>query len=149
MTQRLDYEHVAPAGMKALGGVYVYVAKSELPEGLIDLIYLRVSQINGCAYCVDIHTRDLTKKGVPFSKIALVPVWRETGSTFSQQERAALQWAETLTRVSQTHAPEDAYRPVAEHFGEKEVVDLTIAVGLMNTFNRIAIGFGRGPDVHA
>ena len=98
---------------------------------------------------MDIHTRDLTKKGVAFSKIALVPVWRETGSTFSQQERAALQWAETLTLVSQTHAPEDAYRSVAEHFGEKEVVDLTIAVGLMNTFNRIAIGFGRGPDVHA
>ena len=94
-------------------------------------------------------TRDLTKKGVAFSKIALVPVWRETGSTFSQQERAALQWAETLTLVSQTHAPDDAYRSVTEHFGEKEVVDLTIAIGLMNTFNRIAIGFGRGPDVHA
>lgn len=145
MTQRLDYEHISPGGMKALGGVYMHVANSGLGKSLIDLVYLRVSLINGCAYCVDMHTRDLITGKMPISKIALVPVWRETGTLFSERERAALEWAETLTLVSQTHAPESIYRAVVQHFSEKEIVDLTIAIGLMNTYNRIAIGFGRGP----
>ncbi|MBN8976164.1 MAG: carboxymuconolactone decarboxylase family protein [Rhizobiales bacterium] len=145
MTQRLDYEHISPGGMKALGGVYMHVANSGLGKNLVDLVYLRVSQINGCAYCIDMHTRDLASAKTPLSKIALVSVWRETGTLFTERERAALEWAETLTLVSQTHAPESTYRAVAQHFSEKEIVDLTIAIGLMNTYNRIAIGFGRGP----
>ena len=131
--------------MKALGGVYVYVAKSGLPKSLIDLVYLRVSQINGCAYCIDTHSRDLMQQDVPVSKIFLATVWREAGSMFSDREKAALQWAESLTLVSQTHIPDADYQAAAAQFDEKELVDLTIAVGLINTFNRIAIGFRRGP----
>ena|SRR5438132_865676 len=131
--------------MKALGGVYVYVAKSGLPKSLIDLVYLRVSQINGCAYCIDTHSRDLMQQDVPVSKILLATVWREAGSMFSDREKAALQWAESLTLVSQTHIPDADYQAAAAQFDEKELVDLTIAVGLINTFNRIAIGFRRGP----
>jgi AhpD family alkylhydroperoxidase len=146
MTQRLDYQHIAPGGVKALGGVYMYVANSGLSATLLDLVYLRVSQINGCAYCIDSHSRDLMKKQVPVSKIMLTAAWHEAGDIFSDQEKAALQWAETVTLVSQTHIPDAAYQAAAAHFSEKELVDLTIAVGLINTYNRIAIGFRRGPE---
>ena len=101
MTKRLDYNQIAPNGAKALGGVKGYVMHSGLPAELVDLVYLRVSQINNCAYCLDTHTRDLTKKGVPIEKLALVQAWAEGGNLFSETERAALAWAETLTRVAQ------------------------------------------------
>jgi AhpD family alkylhydroperoxidase len=144
MKQRLDYEHLAPAGMKALGTVYIYVANSGLPSALIDLVYLRVSQINGCAYCVDTHSRDLMKKEVPPSKLALATVWREAGSVFSDQERAALTWAESLTHVFANACARGRlchrFKPI-----QWQLVDLTIAISLMNTYNRIAIGFHRGP----
>jgi AhpD family alkylhydroperoxidase len=146
MTQRLDYQHIAPGGVKALGGVYSYVANSGLPATLLDLVYLRVSQINGCAYCIDSHSRDLMKKQVPVSKIMLTAAWHEAGDIFSDQERAALQWAETVTLVSQTHIPDAEYQAAAAHFSEKELIDLTIAIGLINTYNRVAIGFRRGPE---
>jgi AhpD family alkylhydroperoxidase len=94
MTQRLDYEAVAAEGVRALGGVHHYVAKSGLPLALIDMTYLRVSQINGCPYCIDMHTRDAMKHGVAVEKLMLVSAWRDTGALFSPQERAALQWAE-------------------------------------------------------
>lgn len=89
MTQRLDYNAIASAGMKALGGVYGYVGKCGLPKTLIDLVYLRVSLINGCAYCIDMHSRDLLKEGVAIEKLVLVPAWREAGGLFSDKERAA------------------------------------------------------------
>lgn len=146
MTARLDYASAAPDGMKALGGVHVYVAKSGLPRDLIDLVYLRVSLINGCAYCVDMHTRDLIKGGMKIDKIALVPVWDEAEDFFTEQERAALLWAETITNISKTHAPEADYKIAASQFNEKQLADLTIAIGLMNAYNRIAIGFHRGPE---
>lgn len=146
MTARLDYASVAPDGMKALGGVHVYVAKSGLPRDLIDLVYLRVSLINGCAYCVDMHTRDLIKGGMKIEKIALVPVWDEAEDFFTEKERAALLWAETITNISRTHAPEADYKIAAAQFNEKQLADLTIAISLMNAYNRIAIGFHRGPE---
>ena len=90
MTKRLDYTQTAPNGAKALGGVYGYVMQSGLPAELVELVYLRVSQINNCAYCLDMHTRDLTKKGVPIEKLALVQAWEEGGDLFSEIERAAL-----------------------------------------------------------
>ncbi len=98
MTQRLDYANIAADGMKAFGGVYGYVANSGLPKALVDLVYLRVSQINGCAYCIDMHSRDLLKGGLTVEKLVLVPAWREAGELFSERERAALRWAETVTR---------------------------------------------------
>jgi AhpD family alkylhydroperoxidase len=146
MSIRIDYTKVAPAGIKALGGVYGYVAQSGLEEVLVLLVYLRVSQINGCAYCLDLHTRELTKKGVKLEKLALLQAWREAGSVFDERERAALAWAETVTRVAETAIPDREFQAVSAVFGEKEIVDLTIAIGLMNTYNRIAIGFRRPPE---
>ena len=146
MTQRLDYEAIAAEGLRALGGVHRYVAKSGLPPALIDLTYLRVSQINGCPYCIDMHTRDAMKHGVAVGKLMLVSAWRDTGTLFSPQERAALQWAEVLTLVAHTAAPDADYQAAAGQFSEKELADLTIAIGLMNAYNRLAIGFRRGPD---
>jgi AhpD family alkylhydroperoxidase len=149
MTQRMNYAAAAPGGMKALGSVYSYVAQSGLPATLIELVYLRVSQINGCAYCIDMHSRDLIKGGTTVEKLVLVSVWSEAGSLFTAQERAALRWAETVTRVAETAVPDAEFQAVAAHFSEKELADLTIAIGLMNVYNRIAISFRRPPDAAA
>lgn len=146
MNMRIDYEKVAPAGYKALGGVYAYIRQSGLPHVLVELVFLRISQINGCAYCLDLHTRDLIKDGVTPEKLALVQVWHEAGAVFDDRERAALRWAETVTRVAETAIPNAEFQSVSTVFDEKEIVDLTIAIGLMNTFNRIAIGFRRPPQ---
>lgn len=145
MTKRIDYNQVAPNGVKALGGVYGYVMQSGLPAELVDLVYLRVSQINNCAYCLDMHTRDLIKKGVKIEKLALVQTWAEAGHLFGERERAALAWAETVTRVSETGIPDEAFQAARAVFEEKELVDLTIAIGLMNAYNRLAIGFRNPP----
>jgi AhpD family alkylhydroperoxidase len=145
MPQRLDYMRIAPAGMKALGGARLYIDQCGLPKLLVDLVYLRVSQINGCAYCIDMHTRDLLKEGMPAEKLTLVQVWYEADDLFSERERAALAWAETVTRVAETHIPDDAFAAASAVFSEKELADLTIAIGLMNTYNRIAIGFRATP----
>ena len=144
MTQRLDYSNASPAGMKALGGVHVYVGQS-LPKTLVDLVYLRVSQINGCAYCIDMHSRDLLKEGVAVDKLVLVPAWREAGDLFTQREKAALRWAETVTKVAETAVPDEEFAAVSMEFGEKELADLTIAIGLMNAYNRMAISFRTTP----
>ncbi|HEV2675489.1 MAG TPA: carboxymuconolactone decarboxylase family protein [Aliidongia sp.] len=146
MTRRLDYNQIAPNGAKALGSVYGYVVQSGLPGELVDLVYLRVSQINNCAYCLDMHTRDLLKRGVKVEKLALVQAWEEGGSLFSATERAALAWAESVTRVAETRVPDSAYEAARAVFDEKQLVDLTIAIGLMNTYNRMAISFRNTPQ---
>src|SRR4051812_28713871 len=109
MSKRIDYERISPAGMKALGGVYGYVMQSGLPPALIELVFLRVSQINNCAYCLDMHTRDLLKKEQSIEKLTLVQAWAEAGNLFDERERAALAWAETVTRVADTNVPDAAY----------------------------------------
>jgi AhpD family alkylhydroperoxidase len=147
VSARIDYTKVAPAGVKALGGVYGYILQSGLSDVLVELVYLRISQINGCAYCLDQHTRVLQKKGVKVEKLALVQVWREAEVLFDERERAALAWAETVTRVAETAIPEVDYQSARTVFSEKELVDLTIAIGLMNTYNRMAIGFRKQPQV--
>ena len=146
MSPRIDYTQVAPAGAKALGAVYGYIMQSGLDPVLVDLVYLRVSQINGCAYCLDMHTRDLVKKGVTTDKLALVQAWPEAGKVFSEREKAALAWAETVTRVAQTGIPDGDFQAASAVFSEKELVDLTFAIGLMNTYNRLAIGFRNPPE---
>jgi len=143
---RIDYNKVAPAGIKALGGVYGYLTQCGLPATLIELVYLRISQINGCAYCLDMHTRSLQKMGVKIEKLALLQVWREAEVLFDAEERAALAWAETVTRVAETAIPDADYQAARAVFSEKQLVDLTIAIGLMNTYNRIAIGFRNPPQ---
>jgi AhpD family alkylhydroperoxidase len=146
MTNRLDYNQIAPNGAKALGGVYGYVMQSGLPGELVDLVYLRVSQINNCAYCLDMHTRDLIKKGMKIEKIALVQAWKEGGNLFSDAERAALAWAESVTLVAETGVPDSAYEAAREVFDEKQLVDLTIAITVMNSYNRMAISFRNTPQ---
>ena len=141
MTQRLDYTTVAPAGVKALGGVYGYILQCGLPGSLVNLVYLRISQINGCAYCIDMHSRDLIKGGLAVEKLVLVQAWREAGGLFDARERAALAWAETVTRVADTAVPDDEFEAASAVFSAKELTDLTIAIGLMNIYNRLAIGF--------
>jgi AhpD family alkylhydroperoxidase len=146
MTQRLDHNAAAPDGMKALGGVYGYVSQSGLDKQMVDLVYLRVSLINGCAFCIDMHSRDLLKSGVPVEKLVLVPVWHEAPELFSTREKAALAWAETVTRVAETAVPYTAFQAASAEFSQKELTDLTIAIGLMNTYNRLAISFRATPE---
>lgn len=138
---RLTWHDVAPQGARALFGVHHYVTQSTgLPEELIHLVFLRVSQINGCAHCIDLHTRDLLKT-MPVEKVVLVPVWAEVPHLFPPQYRAALVWAEVVTNVSETHASDEAYAAAAAAFGAKDLVDLTIAIAAMNAFNRLGAPF--------
>jgi AhpD family alkylhydroperoxidase len=145
MTDRINYSGASPEGYKAFGNVYGYLQKSGLPAELIDLVYLRVSQINGCAFCIDMHSRDLISLGVSVEKLVLVPVWHDAGNVFSQRERAALAWAETVTRVAETGVADADYEAAAALFNEKELADLTYAIGLMNAFNRFGVAFRSKP----
>jgi AhpD family alkylhydroperoxidase len=146
VSKRLDYNQIAPAGLKSLGSVYGYVMQSGLSPVLVDLVYLRISQINNCAYCLDMHTRDLLKKGEAIEKIALLQAWAEAGNLFDERERAALAWAESVTRVAETAVPDEAYQAARAVFDERELVDLTIAIGLMNAYNRLAVSFRNTPQ---
>ena len=139
--KRLNWSEVAPAGAKALFGVQHYVTHgTALPAELIHLVFLRVSQINGCAHCIDLHTRDLLET-MPVDKVALLPVWDEVPQLFPERYRAALAWAEEVTRVSETHASDEAYAAAAAAFESKDLVDLTIAIAAMNAFNRLGAPF--------
>ncbi len=151
MSNRIEYAKVSPEVYKAFGGVYVAVQKSGLPKELVDLVYLRVSQINGCAYCIDMHSRDLLKSGLAVDKLVLVAVWREGGEVFNVRERAALAWAETVTRVAETGVPDADYEAVIAEFNDKELADLTYAyaIGLMNAFNRFGVTFRSTPAATA
>jgi AhpD family alkylhydroperoxidase len=145
MSQRMNYNAAAPAGMKALGAVYGYVRQSGLPSRLVDLVFLRVSQINGCAYCIDMHSRDLLKAGLPVDHLVLVSAWLEAGSIFDEQERAALAWAEVVTRLGNGGVPDSAFEAATAVFDEKQLADLTIAIGVINAYNRLAISFRATP----
>ena len=145
MNKRIDYAKASPEGYKAFGGVYVIVQKSGLPTELINLVYLRVSQINGCAYCIDMHSRDLLKGGLTADKLVLLPVWRDAGGVFSVRERAALAWAEAVTRVTDSGVSDVHYAAASAEFGDRELADLTYAIGLMNAFNRFGIAFRSTP----
>lgn len=146
MTQRMAYDSFAAGGMKALGGVHAYVAQSGLPQVLVELVNLRVSQINGCAYCLDMHSRALLKDGVPIEKLVLVQAWEEAGALFTERERAALAWAETVTRVSETGVPDADYAAARAVFDERDLANLTVAIGLINAYNRLAISFRATPE---
>ena len=145
MTRRINYINATPAGYKAFGDVYVSILKCGLPQELVNLVYLRVSQINGCAYCIDMHSRDLLRLGVSLEKLVLVPVWRDAITMFSTREQIALAWAETVTRVAETNIPDADYAAAATEFDGKELTDLTYAISLMNVFNRLSIAFRTPP----
>lgn len=144
--ERIEYGAVAPEGRKAFVPLMTYVSQCGLDPILIDLVYLRVSQINGCAYCIDKHSRDLLKRGVSLEKILMVPVWHEADALFTAREQAALRWSESVTGVSQTHVPDAAYTAVTAEFNGKELADLTIVISLMNAMNRMAISFRMMPE---
>ena len=144
--KRANWFAVSPEGAKAVGGLHHFVTTgTALPPRLIHLVFLRVSQINGCAYCIDIHTRDLIKEGMSVDTVVLVPVRHEVPRLFSDQERAALAWAEEVTRVSETHASEEAYAAAAAAFSEKDLVDLTLTIAAMNAMNRMGVSFRLKP----
>jgi AhpD family alkylhydroperoxidase len=141
---RAAYWTLAPEGTKALTALYGYLPNCGLEASLLHLVFLRVSQINGCAYCVDRHGSDALAAGETIRRVNSVITWRES-PFFTPRERAAFNWAETLTTVAATHAPDADYLAAREEFSEKELVDLSLAICLMNALNRMAIGFRRRP----
>lgn len=147
---RAVWFNVSPEGAKAVGTLHHFTTQGTgLPSLLTHLVFLRVSQINGCAHCIDIHTRDLLAEGMSVEKLVLVPVWHEALHLFSKQERAALAWTEEVTRVSETHASDEAYAAVLAEFGEKDLVDLTLTIATMNAINRMGISFRMKPRARA
>jgi len=148
MQQRIDVTKVNPAAYKAVAALQTYVDQSGLDAKLRELIKIRASQINGCAYCLAMHTRDARKLGESDERMHLLNAWREA-PIFTARERAALAWTEALTLVAQTHVPDDVYAEVRKQFSEKEIVDLTAAVVAINTWNRIAISLRATPQVES
>jgi uncharacterized peroxidase-related enzyme len=147
MTQRFNLRTAAPEAMKAFDPLYQYVGKN-VDRALVDLIFLRVSQINGCVYCVDQHWRDALKAGDDARKINSIVVWRES-PFFSDRERAALAWAESLTQVATTGVPDADYALAKSQFSEKEIADLTVVIALMNAMNRIGVSSRLTPPKQA
>ena len=126
--------------MKALRQVEAYIHNSGLDKRLIELVKMRASQINGCAYCLDMHSKDLRRQGETEQRIYLLNAWRES-PLYTPRERAALGWTDALTRVADTHAPDADWAEARRHFNDKELVDLTTLIGMINLWNRLAIGF--------
>lgn len=139
MERRFDFSQVAPEAMKAMRGLEAYLARCALERPLVELVKMRASQINGCAFCLDMHWKDARAAGESEQRLYMLDAWRET-DFYSPRERAALAWTESLTRVSETHAPDDVYGEVRALFSEREIADLTLAVVAINGWNRICIG---------
>jgi AhpD family alkylhydroperoxidase len=144
MTARLDAQSVSPGAIKAMAGLEAYLHRSQLESGLLELVKFRASQINGCAYCLDMHSKDARARGEDEQRLYTLSAWRET-PFFTARERAALAWTEALTLISTSHAPDDVYEELRRHFSESEAVDLTLAIVAINGWNRLAIGFRAVP----
>jgi AhpD family alkylhydroperoxidase len=144
MQARLDYLKAAPGAIKAMSGLEAYATSCGLEASLLDLVKLRASQINGCAYCIDMHSKDALARGESDQRLHGLNAWRET-PYYSDRERAALAWTEALTLVSQTHAPDEVYEQARGQFSETELVNLTLAIVAINGWNRFAIGFRAVP----
>jgi len=138
MEARFDYAKVAPGAYRAMLGLENYLHESGMEESLLRLIKLRASQINGCAYCLDMHWKDLKAIGEPDHRLYELNAWEEA-PFYSSRERAALAWTDAVTKVAETHVPDDVYEKVREQFSEKEVADLTLAVAAINAWNRLLI----------
>lgn len=146
MSSRANYYEINPKAIDRLGGVNKFV--TTIDEKLKALIDLRVSQINGCVYCVDLHSNQARDAHETQQRLDTLVTWHES-PFFTEKERAALAWAESLTNVSQTHAPDDVYHNLSAHFSEAEIVDLTLIISLMNSWNRIAIGLRKMPEARS
>ncbi len=144
MNPRIDYKRVAPEAYRAMAGLEAYLKDCTIEKPLRELVKLRASQINGCAFCIDMHTKDARAAGETEQRLYALSAWRET-PFFSDRERAALAWTEAVTMVGQTHVADDVYEQARAHFDEKELVDLTLAVVAINGWNRIAVSFRSVP----
>jgi AhpD family alkylhydroperoxidase len=139
MSIRLPYYNLSSEALAGLLAVGAYLEKSSIGPDLLELVYLRVSQINGCAFCLKKHTKTLREYGVSQEKLDTLAGW-DVSEIFSDKERSAIDWAESLTHISTTHAPDEKFNSLREHFSEKEISDLTFAIANMNALNRLAIG---------
>ncbi len=145
MTQRINYTKVSPDGFKAMRGLQEHVDKCGLEHKLLELVKMRASQLNGCAYCLDMHSKDARAIGETEQRLYVLDAWREA-PFYSERERAALAWTEALTRISKTKdVPDALYDEVRKQFSEKELVDLSLAVIAINGWNRLAIPFRSEP----
>ncbi len=144
MTARMNYLNAPKEVTKAMSDLQAQVTNSGLDPKLLNLVYLVVSRINGCAYCIDMHSKDLRAMGESEVRIDLVSVWAES-PVYSDRERAAFAWAESVTKVSETHVPDDVFNLARKHFSEAELANLTLAVITINAWNRFAISFRMEP----
>ena len=140
MQTRMNYYKVAPEALKPMLDLEAYLKSCGLEHSLVELVKTRASQINGCAYCLHMHTRDARAAGETEARLYLLNAWHES-QLYTARERAALQWTEALTLVAETHAPDEAYEAVKAQFAEKELVNLTLLITTINAWNRLAIGF--------
>jgi AhpD family alkylhydroperoxidase len=140
MSTRIDYSKASPAALRAMFGLERYVRGCGLEAPLLELVKMRASQINGCAFCLDMHSKDARAAGETEQRLYLLSAWREA-PCYTARERAALAWTEALTLVAEGQVPDEVYAQAREHFGEKELVDLSLAVVAINGWNRLAIGF--------
>ncbi len=140
MTERIDAHEVSPGAYRAMSALQHFVHESTLPRALLELVKMRASQINGCAYCLDMHSKDATALGVPAQKLFVLDAWREA-PFYSEQERAALEWTEALTLIARDQVPDRVYEAVRPHFTDQELVELTMAIVAINGWNRLAISF--------
>ena len=148
MKPRMNFYQAAPDTMKALMALENQIQSSGLEQSLIELVKTRASQINGCAYCINMHTQDARKRGETEQRLYLLDAWHEA-PVYTDRERAALAWTEAVTLSSQTHAPDDLYDEVRKHFSEAETVNLTMLIATINAWNRLAISFRSVPPVKA
>lgn len=144
MQARLNFFHHGREAMQAMAGLETRIAQSGLEPALLELVRLRASQINGCAYCLDTHSADARKAGEDERRLATVALWRDT-PFFSERERAALEWTEALTRIADRPVSDELWARVAPHFSAEDIVDLTVLVNAINGWNRLAIAFGKRP----
>lgn len=144
MRPRLNFFKANPKAMAVLVNLEQQIANSGLEKNLIELVRLRASQLNGCAYCIDVHTADARKIDETDRRLALLPVWRES-NVYSDREKAAFAWTEALTLVADSHVPDEAWEQTRQQFQEAELVDLTLLVTTINTWNRFAIAFRKVP----
>ncbi len=147
MQPRIEYDKIAPEGARALWGLENYVRRCGLEPTLLELVKLRASQINGCAYCIDMHTKDARAHGETEQRLYALTAWQET-PFFTDRERAALTWTEAVTKVADSHVSDDIYESARRHFSDKELVDLTLAIVAINSWNRLAISFRKVPGTY-
>ena len=148
MKPRMNFYQAAPDAIKALSTLETQVQGSGLEQSLIELVKTRDSQINRCAYCINMHTQDARKRGESEQRLYLLNAWREA-PVYTDRERAALAWTEAVTLISETHAPDDVYAEVRMHFSEAETVNLTMLIATINAWNRLAISFRAVPPLKA